>query len=215
MFKAWPQEHSRGHSQAKQHHMLDLCPTLYKKAKEHYTRPFKTQSLVYTWEDILHFSCLCYPATRSHFVQHTLPRRSNTREQYFAIYFFLSYFAMQSVMLNYNPVFSCACRLPLLILCSVKRISLIPSSKHEHGIRRGFVTMILLHLPARQQTTFLYPQRNSGFCLFALLSEYLTQLTISRNLLPLLEDTKHNRHRPVELRYLTSTVNVGLVNILV
>ena len=154
MFKAWPQEHSGGHTQAKHHCMLDLYTMLYKKkAKEHYMRLFKTQSLVYTWEDILHFSCLCYPAICSHCVQPILPGHSNTREQYFAIYFSLSYFAMQSVMLNYNPVLSCACRLPLDILSNVKRISLIPSSKHEQGIRRGFVTTILLHLPVRQQTT--------------------------------------------------------------
>lgn len=95
MFKAWPQEHSGGHTQAKHHCMLDLYTMLYKKkAKEHYMRLFKTQSLVYTWEDILHFSCLCYPAICSHCVQPILPGHSNTREQYFAIYFFLSYFAM-------------------------------------------------------------------------------------------------------------------------
>lgn len=117
-------------------------------------------------------------------------------------------------MLNYNPVLSCACRLPLDILSNVKRISLIPSSKHEQGIRRGFVTTILLHLPVRQQTTLLCPQRNSGFvCLLYYLSTspswQPTGIFYPR------WRTTHNRYKPVELWYLASTINVDLVNILV
>lgn len=34
MFKAWPQEHSGGHTQAKHHCMLDLYTMLYKKKKK-------------------------------------------------------------------------------------------------------------------------------------------------------------------------------------
>lgn len=91
-------------------------------------------------------------------------------------------------MLNYNPVLSCACRLPLDILSNVKRISLIPSSKQSMEYGGDLWQRSYCIFQSDSKPHFSLPSKEFWFCLFALLSEYLTQLTTNRDLLPSLED---------------------------